>query len=58
MDAYLTAITYNAKEGIDKPTRVFQAYSSALRRGGKSWFASLSKQFYIKDNKNNIHIKN
>lgn len=56
-DAYLTAITYNAKEGIDKPTRVFQAYSSALRRGGKSWFASLSKQFYIKDNKNNIHIK-
>lgn len=42
-DAYMLALTY--KEGDDpaKAARTFVCYGSALRRGGKSFFSSLSK---------------
>lgn len=46
-DAYMFAVTY--KEGTNPADSkdVFMAYGSALRRGGVSCFASMSKLFFI-----------
>jgi hypothetical protein len=46
-DAYMLAFNYTEGKEVTKDTKRMMVYGSALRREGKVWFSSLTKQFII-----------
>lgn len=52
-DAYMFAVSYDEKTGVQEMKDLFVCYGSALRKKDVSYFSSLSKQFFIRKQEGN-----